>query len=255
MISNKPTLYQFPLSLYCEKTRWNLDIKGIDYDCRDLLPGPHAITAWRLAHQRALPILQDGKKSIGDSSKIALYLDQHYPQYPLLPVDPTSRQQVLKLEAWFDELGDHVRRYCWSMAINDPEVNQIFFGFKGYTPWQQRLAETSKPLLRLMIRRTFGVYEQQIVHSQGRIAEALPQLETWLKGNTNSYLVGDHFSLADLTAASMLAPLIGPNNSPWADARLPRVDQQQRTALRASMAGQWVLRLYQHYRIQPISAP
>lgn len=60
--------------------------------------------------------------------------------------------------------------------------------------------------------------------------------------------MGDQFSLADLTAASMLAPLVGPENSPWSDARLSQLGRQQRDELRTSLAGQWVLRFYKDYR-------
>lgn len=250
MGSNKRILYQFPLSLYCEKTRWNLDAKGLEYVCRDLLPGLHAFTAWCIARQRCLPVLRDKRQSIGDSSDIALYLDRHYPQRPLLPTEPIAQQQVLALEAWFDELGDHVRRHCWSLAIDLPEVSTIFFGFQGYTRWQQLLAHVSKPLLRLMIRRTFGIYETQIARSNTRIEDALPQIENWLRHNPNNYLVGEQFTLADLTAASMLAPLIGPDLSPWLDSRLP-ASLKQRADLRASVVGQWVLRIYRDYRLKP----
>ncbi|WP_410210113.1 glutathione S-transferase family protein [Aquirhabdus sp.] len=255
MDKSKRILYQFPLSLYCEKTRWNLDAKGLNYTCRDLLPGPHAFMAWRLARQRCLPILCDERQTVGDSTTIALYLEHHYPESPLLPNDPIVRQQVLKLEEEFDTLGDHVRRFCWSMVVDSPEVSDIFFGFTGYTRWQQILAAYSRPLLRLMIRRTFKVYEPRISDSWLYIQNALQQIEQLLQGRADRYLVGDHFTLADLTAASMLAPLIGPNNSPWSDHRIPQVAQQQRAELRARLVGQWVWRLYHDHRSHPHDTP
>lgn len=39
------TLYQFPISHYCEKARSCLDVKGLTYSTRDLIPGLHLITA------------------------------------------------------------------------------------------------------------------------------------------------------------------------------------------------------------------
>ncbi len=262
MAKNNRVLYQFPLSLYCEKSRWNLDAKGLAYTCRDLLPGPHALTAWRLARQRSLPVLRDGgfddgvdvEQAIGDSTMIALYLERRYPQHPLLPTDPIARQKVLGFEDWFDELGEHVRRYCWSMAIDRPEVSEIFFGFPGYARWQQMLATYSRPLLRVMLRRTFSVYPVQTAASLARIEDALQRLEGWLQNNPKRYLVGNQFTLADLTAACMLAPLIGPELSPWTDARLPRLAEELRTQLRARAAGQWVLRIYQEHRMPFLSA-
>jgi glutathione S-transferase len=34
-------LYQFPLSHYCEKARWLLDHKELDYVAHNLIPGFH----------------------------------------------------------------------------------------------------------------------------------------------------------------------------------------------------------------------
>lgn len=249
MSLDQRVLYQFPLSLYCEKTRWNLDAKGLDYTGRDLVPGLHAPTAWRLAGQRCLPILVDGQHRIGDSTKIALYLENTYPERALLPVDEAARKRVLQLEDFFDELGDHVRRYCWSLAVERDEVSDIFFNFSGYSRWQRMLADSSKPLLRQMIRRTFQVYEPRVADSWEKIQNTLLQMEDWLQGNVNHYLVEDRFTLADLTAASMLAPLFGPENSPWTDVRMPPLTQQFRAESRSTLAGQWVLRIYRDYRV------
>lgn len=248
MASNKRILYQFPLSVYCEKTRWNLDAKGLDYICKDLLPTLHAFTSWRLTRQRPLPVLRDGKRAIGDSTNIALYLERCYPTHALIPVDPVAQSQVLAFEEWFDELGDHVRRYCWSLEINGPKVSSIFFGFSGYASWKQSLAQVCKPLWRLLLRRTFDIEEPYSSRSLARVEDALPRLEQWLHGDVNNYLVGNQFTLADLTAACMLAPLIGPDNSPWADARLSRHVGHHRAEVRATFAGQWVLRIYREHR-------
>jgi glutathione S-transferase len=248
MAKNKRIIYQFPLSVYCEKTRWNLDAKGLDYTCQDLIPTLHAFTSFRLAHQRPLPVLRDGRQAIGDSTKIALYLEHRYPTPVMIPTDPADRTKVLAFEEWFDELGDHVRRYCWSLEIEGSKVSTIFFGFSGYASWKQSLAEVCRPLWRLLLRRTFDIEEPYSSRSLARVEDALPRLEKWLQGDVNNYLVGGQFSLADLTAACMLAPLIGPDNSPWSDARLSGVVGQKRAEVRATVAGQWVLRMYREHR-------
>ncbi|MFW1857465.1 glutathione S-transferase family protein [Acinetobacter defluvii] len=248
MKKSKRILYQFPLSLYCEKTRWNLDFKGLDYSCKNLLPGLHVFSAWAIAQQRSLPILRDNQQVIGDSTNIALYLENLYPQLPLIPSELAIQKQVLKYEQYFDELGDHVRRLCWSMVIDQPEIVEIFFNFTGYSPFQRFITHYSESILRLMIRKTFQIYQPQVINSNQKVTDALDLLEQHLNGNEKNYLVNNQFSLADLTAASMLAPLIGPENSPWADSRLPEVASQQRQELRDRIVGQWVLRIYHNYR-------
>lgn len=245
---NERILHQFPLSLYCEKTRWNLDSKGLDYRCDDLMPGLHRWTSWRLARQNTLPVLQDGATVVGDSTRIALHLEEKYPERPLLPTDPEARRRALALEDYFDELGVHVRRLVWSKAVGTPEVSSIFFGFNGYAGWQKLLARGTRPMLRQMIRSTFDVYERPVAHSMEQVQAGLERVETLLGGNPDAWLQGHDFGLVDLTAAAMLAPLVGPENSPWASSRLPPVGVEERKLLWDTVAGQWVLRVYREQR-------
>ena len=41
-------LYQFAISHYCEKIRWALDYKGLNYETVNLLPGQHVKTIRKL---------------------------------------------------------------------------------------------------------------------------------------------------------------------------------------------------------------
>lgn len=243
-------LYQFPLSLYCEKTRWNLDWKGLEWQPVNLIPGPHAFTAWRLARQQTLPILVDGGQKVGDSTEIALYLDSRYPQHALLPAQSAQRQKILTLEAQFDALGEDVRRCVWSLAVESDTVDRLFF--HGYSARQKTLGNWMRPVLRQMIRHRFGVWPVEVDASWQKVMNTLQEVENHLQGDPARYLVTDRFTLADLTAASMLAPLIGPTGSPWIDSRLPDEAQQSSNALRqrlrGSVAGQWVERIYREHR-------
>lgn len=243
-------LYQFPLSLYCEKTRWNLDWKKLDWQPVNLIPGPHAFRAWALARQRTLPILVDGKNRIGDSTDIALYLESTYPQHPLLPTDSRQRREILALENEFDALGADVRRCVWSLAVDSPDIDVLFF--RGYDNQQRRLGNWMRPALRQMIRHTFDVWPAPVERSWHAIFRILEKLEARLHGDARAYLVGNAFTLADLTAASMLAPLTGPTGSPWIDSKIPAYalteNQSLRAGLRKSLAGQWIQGIYTEHR-------
>ena len=104
-------LYQFPISHYCEKTRWQLEHKDLDYRTRNLLPGPHRLRTQWLARINTLPILRDDKRTVGDSTKIAYYLEKYYPERPLVPEDADSRARVIELEQHFDRFAVHVRMF------------------------------------------------------------------------------------------------------------------------------------------------
>ena len=69
------TLYQFPLSHFCEKARWMLDHKELYYVAHNLIPGVHRAFARLKTGQNRLPILRDQDRWIADSTQIALYLD------------------------------------------------------------------------------------------------------------------------------------------------------------------------------------
>ena len=65
-------LYQFPLSHFCEKARWLLDHKELDYNAQNLIPGVHRAFAKLKTGQNKLPILRDQDQWIADSTQIVL---------------------------------------------------------------------------------------------------------------------------------------------------------------------------------------
>ena len=244
-------LYQFPLSLYCEKTRWHLDHKQLPYRCRDLIPGLHLSLAHWLAGIPTLPVLRTDITTIGDSTDIALWLEQAFSEHSLLPEPGIERERVLAHEAYYDELGDHVRRCVWSLAVDGPQVEQIFFGFSGYSALSRWIGRHTVPVLRRMLRWRFRLQPDRITDSWARVSAALDYSEALLHQRDDGYLVNDRFTLADLTAASMLAPLIGPPGSPWSDARIGIEPGPEREALRDRPIGRWVTHMYERHRGKP----
>ena len=98
-------LYQFPLSHYCEKARWLLDHKELDYVAHNLIPGFHRAFTYFKSGQYLLPMLKDGKRWIADSTQIALYLDATYPEHTLLRRDEQLRDQAHAIKGIAANLG------------------------------------------------------------------------------------------------------------------------------------------------------
>ena len=98
-------LYQFPLSHYCEKARWLLDHKELDYVAHNLIPGFHRAFAQLKTGQNLLPILKDDHRWIAESTKIALYLDDTYPNMHFYAVMNNLDSKLLKLIVWQMNLG------------------------------------------------------------------------------------------------------------------------------------------------------
>ncbi len=199
------TLYQFAISHYCEKIRWALDFKKLEYRVKNLLPGPHVITARKLAGDSAVPILVHDAKVVQNSSDIITYLDATFPQHALTPIEEGWRREALEWEQYLDkELGIHVRRYCYHILLEHPSVLIPLFTHGGawYGAAMYRIIF---PKLRKRMREMLNINERTARLSRERVERAIDKLNARLRGR--NYLVGDQFTRADLTAASLLGPL------------------------------------------------
>ncbi|MGR9046731.1 MAG: glutathione S-transferase family protein, partial [Gammaproteobacteria bacterium] len=128
------TLYQFPISHYCEKIRWALDYKRLDYQVKNLLPGMHRALALKMAESTTLPILVHDDKAVQNSNEIIDYLDRHFPENPLTPTEPHLREEALAWENFADEhIGIPVRTVCYQILLDHPEVLVPLFTEGG--PW------------------------------------------------------------------------------------------------------------------------
>ncbi|EKF74143.1 glutathione S-transferase [Alcanivorax hongdengensis A-11-3] len=241
-------LYQFPISHYCEKTRWQLTCKGLAFTASNLLPGPHRLRSQWMARINTLPILRDGERVVGDSTKIAYYLEKYYPSLPLLPTEAEARGKVIELEQQFDRYGVHVRRWLYGQVIDRPEVMQAMLDPYGLPAPVQKVLT---PVTREGVRRLYRIQPRPVMRSEQRVEEALTLLENTLAKGNGRYLVGERLSLADITAASLLAPLLTPAGTPWDifdENTLSPALRRQLQSLRERPAGQWVLDRYREDR-------
>lgn len=237
-------LHQFPISHYCEKTRWHLEAKGLPYQVRNLLPGAHVVVNRRLVGGASMPVLVDRGRAIGDSTAIALHLEESYPGRALLPVDAALRARVLELEAYFDEgLGPAVRRWVYGQALaTRGAVPRLFFA--GYGQGARLVGRLIGSVLEGEIRRMYRIDAAGIAESSAQIDAAVERLEAATGGDPGRLLVGDSLTLADITAASLFGPLVGPPGSPWELAEVSPAFAARRDAVRARPAGQWVMERY-----------
>jgi glutathione S-transferase len=201
-------LYQFPISHYCEKVRWVMDYKGLDYKLKNLLPGLHLRTTKKMAVKSYVPILIDQGEQVQNSHVILNYLDEKYPDKSLSPTDPELLAEVLAWEKYCDvEIGVHVRRYGYHYLLAEPKIVIPFFTHGG--PWWGPLFfKLFFFKLEPIMRKVMAIDEASANKSEVKIQHAIDKLHEVYKDK--EFLVGDQFSRADLTAAALLAPLIMP---------------------------------------------
>jgi glutathione S-transferase len=247
MGSAVPVLWQFRQSHYNEKARWALDWKRIRHVRRSLLPGLHVPRVMWMTRQKSVPVLVLEGRAIADSTRIIAAVEALRPDPPLYPAAPAERRRALELEEFFDEeLGPHLRR-------------SVFHDVLPHTDYASALMTTDcSPLVRTMYRAVFPalrpVFQMDMrIDDAGaqlgraKIVTALDRIEAELQ--PSGYLVGEHFSVADLTAAALLSPLVAPPEYPYA---LPGPWPEPFASFRASVAGHrafaWVSEMYRHHR-------
>jgi glutathione S-transferase len=261
--ADTPILWHIAISHYSEKARWALEHKGIEYGRRAALPGMHIPVALWLTRGRAFtfPILQLDGRRIGDSTAIIAALEQRFPDPPLYPADPDERRRALEFEEFFDEqLGPHARRLAFFEARRDPEVvKQIVAGVTpaaaaNLTPAAAAgVARASRAYFRAFTGLRFGAANSGGADtSRQKIVAAIDRLEAEL--GEHDYLVGDRFTVADLTAAALLYPVVGPPDGPVVADKMPEPYERFRDTLRDRRAFRWVQEIFRrHRRAQPRS--
>lgn len=97
------------VSPYVRKVLVALAIKGIDYRIDPIVPFYGNDEFSRLSPLRRIPVLVDGELVLNDSTVICEYLDEMYPDPPLMPRTPADRARARWLEEFADSrLGDLV---------------------------------------------------------------------------------------------------------------------------------------------------
>jgi glutathione S-transferase len=242
-----PLLWHIPLSHFSEKVRWTLDYKRIAHRRRVLGPD-YLIRAWRATGRGTLPILFLDSRAIGDSTHIIAALEERYPEPPLYPGDAAARQRALALEDYFDEqLGPAIRAAIVTPLFrHDPDaaLRVLTTGMpdKAY----QRL----RPLVRIFpafYRFRHKISEAKLEADRATVSAALDRIEQQREGR--AYLVGDAFTVADLTAAAMLSPVLQPAEIQYPlQVKLPAYLQDYRATLLSHPAAQWTAGIYRLHR-------
>jgi len=95
------------VSPYVRKVLACMNLKDLAYEVDPITPFFGNDEYERLSPLRRIPVLTDGDVSICDSSVICAYLDDAYPDRPLLPASPKDRARARWLEEFADtRLGD-----------------------------------------------------------------------------------------------------------------------------------------------------
>jgi glutathione S-transferase len=249
-----PVLYHIEVSHYNEKARWALDYKGIPHVRKAPPPGFHTAWAFAMTRGATFPVLKMNGTTIGDSTRIIEALERSHPEPPLYPPGPAERARALELEEFFDEeLAPHIRRALFAELTRDREAlawvaaptagRAVHAGFKSAAP-------LAGPLLRMR----YGINSDTTEQGWNKTHAALDRLESEL--GDREYLVGNGFTVADVTAASLFFPIVRPAEAQYqVPEPLPEALVQRRDKLASRPGFQWVQEMYRRHRGESAEVP
>lgn len=207
------TLNTFAMSHYSEKIRWSLDACHLPFTERCLTPVFHIPVALHLGKrgQTTLPILETSQGAIQDSPRIVEWLAKACVPCPVLPAELAV--EVRAVEKRFDAIGKDVARalYAGGFGRADAHIVQLWTAYAS--SGQAAFIRLAYPVIRWAFKRKLHISEANAPRARQRITEVIYWLEAQL-ADGRPYLVGGRFTVADITAASLLAPLACPPQHP-----------------------------------------
>ncbi len=95
-------IYGVVLSPFVRKVLAVCALKGLEYEHDPVMPGGTSSEYLRISPLGKVPAFEDGDLGISDSSVICEYLEEKYPEVPVMPKSPEDRAR----SRWLEEYGD-----------------------------------------------------------------------------------------------------------------------------------------------------
>ncbi|SMC21340.1 glutathione S-transferase [Andreprevotia lacus DSM 23236] len=211
------TLYELAWSHYCEKVRLALAYKGVPWrrvgDNAFSKAGIHAVAGGQRVPRHAFPTVHDDATGavVFESTPILDYLDQRYPDAPLLyPGDAANRAAIRQRLIEFDTLlGVPARRFGYTQLILEcPTVlPSLFLGqIAGGVFTKPGLRWLTGHVLGILLTKRFAFHRSEAIGLYEGLERYLLDLAAALDGR--EFVVGEAFSAADITLATHLRPLL-----------------------------------------------
>lgn len=201
-IRPRPLLLTLPPSHYCERARWALDLQGIVYDEEHLAPGTHLLRVKRLgAAATSLPLLllEDGLLCQGS--------DRILDWAGLSGGDPEIERRLEQATAPL------IRQCLYAGLLPDPRSGIRDVLLRGTSKRDATIGRMTWPLLRRIMAAGMNARPGLLPDLIAQVDRELDWFDRLL-AERGDYLVGREFGRADLTTASLLAPVALPQVEP-----------------------------------------
>lgn len=167
-------LFGASVSPFVRKTLVVAAEKGIQLENRPTNPRSSDDPDFHVASPfRKIPGLKDGDYTLCDSTAIITYMEAKHPTPAVIPAEPKARGKAI----WFEEMADTILFTAVSKVFFNRVVAPVFLNIPGND------AEVTEAL-----------------------NNTLPPMYAYLEGvvPASGFLVGDSFSIADISVTSMI---------------------------------------------------
>ena len=200
-------LFSYPTSPYAQKVGCYLKFKQLDFKL--VAVNPLTNDQIKFTRQRQVPVMQIGDEWRKESSELGLWLDETYPDKPMLPSDAAEREHILQIDKWISDslIPSMFRAACeWQSSFNS-----ITNGWK-----LSRAVSDATPLPRYVrLIWPFGVKRAPFIVNmvnQLDLTESMDDMLQRLQNEFVGHLEGGDFlggrsqpSMADLSAFPTVA--------------------------------------------------
>jgi glutathione S-transferase len=171
------TLYDAERCPYCARVRIVLAEKGVPYETVVVELDDRPAWIYEKNPLGRVPVLEEGEFLLPESDVIMSYLDERYPDPPLLPLDPGERALARLLVHRFDRVGD----VYYALRGGDEDARPRLY---------RRLGELDSRLAfrPFLTGSEFGLadiaYVPWVLRAQARMGielDPLPHLREWVE--------------------------------------------------------------------------
>ena len=188
-------LYQIPISPFCDKIRRILDVKRQPYEIHNLKVLETVTRLRSLNPIGKVPALDHDGKVISDSTDIAHYLEQTFPDPPLVPRAAAERALAHIIEDWADEsLYFYEARLRFTFASNIARTAEMLL--EGENGFMRAIGAIAAPRKMRDVLAKQGVGRKSEEQVLGDVARHADAVAGWL--GTREWLVGERLTLADI---------------------------------------------------------
>ncbi|CAO3649643.1 unnamed protein product [Cunninghamella echinulata] len=252
-------LHTFKVSHFSEKARWALDYCNVPYVEKCHVPVLHRLTFLMnfffsvtvplfVPHQKGYP------RTLPESAQIVQYAnDNSRNNKKLLPENQDLVKEIHALEKIFDtQFGPAIPRFVYYYIIDNKSIIYKLFSTGMKPGIQTFILNHGFYVIKTIMKIYFALSKKRRDASEKKIDTIFQMVEDRLSDGRR-YLVGDSLSTADITFASLAAPLISPEELPiYYEVKdmFPQEGKDIIMKYRESVAGQFALRIYKDHRYE-----